>query len=92
MSTDFDKDDLARMFALEHAFYALALISAGNFSYLSDISITSAVKAFRNPIEGSILDDRNIPKEIRPLVQGHLMRMFDHVSRMAEMAESGHRE
>ena len=89
MSDDFGKDDLARLIALEHAFSALALISAGNFAYLANVTPSEAVSRFRSTIEGAIYDRAETPKDIQILMRAHLKRMFDHVAEMAKHADHG---
>jgi len=89
MSSDFDIDDFARLLALEHAFSALTLISAGNFAYLADIKPSEAISQFRSSIESSIYDSADTPKDVRNLMRMHLKRMFDHVADMAEHADNG---
>ncbi|HLW91020.1 MAG TPA: hypothetical protein VKS78_06950 [Roseiarcus sp.] len=89
MSADFDKDDLARLIALEHAVSALALISAGNFAHLARIKPSQAVAQFRLTIEGAIYDAADTPKEVRILMREHLKRIFNHVEQMARHADHG---
>lgn len=89
MSADFDKDDLARLLALEHAFGALALISASNFAYLAKTTSSEAVAQFRAAIESSIYDAADTPSDVRQLMRGHLRRIFDHVATMAKQADQG---
>ena len=89
MSSNYDLDDLARLLALEHAFGALALISACNFSRLENIKPSEAVAQFRSAIEGSLYDSSDTSKEVRELKRIHLKRMFDHVSEMAKHADKG---
>ena len=92
MSDTWDADDFARLLALEHAFNTLALISAGNYAYLSNTSIASAVQQFRSATEGAILDQREVPKGTALAMRKHLARMFDHVSTMANNADLGPRK
>jgi hypothetical protein len=87
MSADFDKDDLARLIALEHAFYANMLVNCSVFSHQQGQTITEVVQLFRDSVEGSLLDTRDTPREIRELSSAHLKRMFDHVALMARHAE-----
>ncbi len=89
MSSNFDLDDLARLLALEHAFSALALISAGNFAYLAKVKPSEAVRQFRTAIESSIYDSADTPADVRELMRKHLKRMFDHIVQMAEHADKG---
>ncbi len=89
MSADFDKDDLARLMALEHAFWAVTLISAGNYARLAGIKTSEAVNQFRSSIEGSIYDSGEYPKEVQVLMRTHLKRMFDHVANMAVQVDKG---
>lgn len=89
MSKDFDRDDLARLIALEHAFSALALISASNFARLEEIKPSEAVARFRAAIEGATYDSATIPKDVRILMRAHLKRMFDQVAEMAKNADRG---
>jgi hypothetical protein len=89
MSSDFDLDDLARLLALEHAFYALALISAGNFSYLANVKPSDAVRTFRSAIEGATYDSSDVPEDARKMMRAHLKRMFDHIEQMAKHADLG---
>jgi hypothetical protein len=89
VSVDFDKDDLARLLALEHAFSTIALISANNFAYLAKIKTSEAVAQFRLATESSIYDAADTPKDVRDLMRSHLKRLFDHVARMAEHADKG---
>jgi hypothetical protein len=91
MSADFDRDDLARLLALEHAFYATALVSAANFANLQnakagsdEMSTSQAVQMFREGVESSLFDRKDYPTDIRSLISGHLKRMFDHVAGMAD--------
>ena len=91
MSADFDRDDLARLIALEHAFYGLTLISAGNFAHLAGILPSEAVKQFRSAIEGAVFDAGDMPKETKDLIRTHLKRMFDHVAGMAVHADEGYK-
>ena len=88
MSANWSADDLARLIALEHAFGALALISAGNFAQLANVKPSEAVKQFRTAIEGSI-HDGSVPTEIRDLMRQHLKRLFDNVADMAKHADHG---
>jgi hypothetical protein len=90
MSSDFDKDDLARLLALEHAFYATALVSAANFARLESLKVdraplttAEAVQQFREAVESSMFDKKDYCPEIRSLMARHLKRMFDHVASMA---------
>jgi hypothetical protein len=83
MSADFDNDDLTRLLALEHAFVARALISAGNYARLQGIKPSAAVSQFRASIESSLYDTSDMRDETRDLVRKHLRRMFDHVASMA---------
>jgi len=89
MSSDWDADDLARLLALEHAFNTIALISAGNFSYLSETTVLDAVRRFRSATEGAVLDQRDIPPKTAVAIRKHLGRMFDHVEEMAKLGEQG---
>jgi hypothetical protein len=89
MSADFDFDDVARLLALEHAFSALALISAGNYAQLAGVTPSEAVVQFRNAIEGSVYDAGDRPKEVKDAMRTHLKRMFDHVAVMAKHADQG---
>lgn len=88
MSANWSLDDLARLIALEHAFGALALISAGNFAQLANVKPSEAVKQFRTAIEGSV-HDGDIPPDVRDLMRQHLKRIFDNVSDMARHADLG---
>ena len=90
MSADFDTDDFSRLLALEHAFSALALISACNFAELANIMPSEAVKQFRITIESSIYDSKERPKEVTELMRMHLKRMFDHIESMAKHADQGY--
>jgi len=54
MSAEWDSDDFARLLALEHAFGALALISAANFALGANTTPAEAVAHFRAAIESSI--------------------------------------
>ena len=83
MSDEWNHDDLARLLALEHAFYSLALISASNYAYLAETTPSAAVKQFRSAIEGSTFDTKQYPPETQRLMREHLKRMFDHVADMA---------
>lgn len=89
MSSDFDLDDFARLLALEHAFCALALISAGNFSYLAKVKPSEAVRQFRTAIESSIYDSEDMPADVRVLMRKHLGRIFDHIEQMSKHADEG---
>jgi hypothetical protein len=89
MSSDFDLDDFARLLALEHAFGALTLISAGNFAYLAEVKPSEAIRQFRSAIESSIYDSADTPADVRVLMRKHLKRMFDHIAQMAEHADKG---
>jgi len=89
MSSDFDKNDLARLLALEHAFCSLALISASNFAYLAEMKPSEAVQKFRESIEGSLFDSADAPMDVRDLMRVHLGRLFDHVASMARHADQG---
>lgn len=89
MSADFDKDDFARLLALEFAFQAVTLISAGNFAYLANIKPSEAVAQFRASIESSMYDSADRPKEVRDLMLAHLKRIFDHIESMAKHADKG---
>jgi len=88
MSADWDADDLARLTALEHAFSALALISASNFAFLANITPSEAVARFRDAIEGAVADAPG--RTVDPVaVRAHLKRMFDHLAVMARHADLG---
>ena len=89
MGENFDQDDLARLLALEHAFSALALISASNYSYLANIKPSQAVELFRNSIESAMYDSSDTPAEVKELMREHLKRMFDHVAEMSKHADLG---
>lgn len=89
MSADWDHDDLARLLALEHAFCALALISASNFAYLAETTPSAAVKQFRDAIEGSVYDTGQASQETKAAMKHHLKRMFDHIAEMAKHADQG---
>ncbi len=86
MSSDWDQDDLARLLALEHAFAALALISAGNFARLDGVRISEAVAQFRDAIVGSI-HDTTLPDGLKEPMHRHLTRLFDHVSAQARLLD-----
>jgi hypothetical protein len=82
MSADFDKDDLARLVALEHAFYTITLIAAANFAHNAGCKTSEAVAYFRSSAEGLLHDDAIVPKEA---VREHLKRIFDHATEMARL-------
>lgn len=82
-----DHDDLAKLLALEHAFCALALISASNFAHLAETTPRAAVKQFREAIEGSMYDAGQASKETKTAMKHHLKRMFDHIAEMAKHAD-----
>lgn len=84
MSASWDSDDLERLIALENVFNTLALISASNFAFLADTSVTNAVKQFRSATEGATLDRR----DVRDGVKKHMSRLFDQVEEMAKLADS----
>lgn len=88
MSAEWGASDLARLLALEHAFSALAVISAGNFAHNHNMMTREAVKVFRQAIESSVQDTAQLGVA-KPLVVGHLKSMFDHVALMAEMTDQG---
>ncbi|MER8427642.1 hypothetical protein [Mesorhizobium sp. M1403] len=92
MDADWDHDDMARLLALEHAFCALALISASNYAYLAESTPSAAVKQFRAAIEGSVYDSGQASKETQGLMKQHLKRMFDHIAHMAIHADQGARK
>lgn len=92
MSDSFQADDLARLVALEHAFNALALISASNYAFLANTTPSAAVAQFRTAIESSVYDTGDMSKELQALAHAHLKRMFDHVAQMAKHADQGVRE
>jgi hypothetical protein len=87
VSEDWAKGDLARLLALEHAFGVLALVSAGNFSFLAKCTAEDAIKQFREAIEGSMLDTRDIPAEVNLLMRKHLKQLLDHVQLMARNSD-----
>jgi len=87
VSADFDFDDMARLMALEHAFSAMALISAGNLAHLANVTMSQAVQQFRDAIESSVHDVGDRPKELQVAMQAHLKRMFDHLASMAKHAD-----
>lgn len=89
MSADFDFDDMARLLALEHAFGALALISAGNYAHLAGVTPSEAVQQFRSAIEGAVYDTGDRSKEVQVAMRAHLKRMFDHLATMAKHADLG---
>ena len=89
MSKDFNGDDMARLLALEHAFSALALISAGNFAHLAGVTPSEAVQQFRTAIEGAVYDVGDRPIELQVAMRIHLKRMFDHLASMAKHADLG---
>ena len=89
MSSDFDRNDLARLLALEHAFCSLALISASNFAYWAEMKPSEAVQKFRESIESSIFDSADAPADVRDLMRVYLGRLFDHVAGMAKQADQG---
>lgn len=89
VSSGWDRDDLARLLALEHAFCALTLISASNFAYLAETTPSAAVKQFREAIEGSVYDTGQASKETKAAMKHHLKRMFDHIAEMAKHAGQG---
>ena len=91
MSEAWDSDDFARLLALEHAFNTIALISAGNFAFLSNSTVESAVAQFRSATESAILDQRGIPKPTAIAIRKHLGRMFDLVTDMAKQSDLGQR-
>jgi hypothetical protein len=82
MSADFDKDQLARLVALEHAFSTIALIAAANFSFNAGCKTSEAVAYFRSSAEGSLHGDATVPKEA---VREHLKRLFDNLTEMARL-------
>jgi hypothetical protein len=84
MSANWDSDDLARLLAIEHAFYAMALIGACNFAHGAKTTPVEAIKHFRSAIEGSIYDSADTSEEVRKLMRTHLKRMFDHVETMSK--------
>jgi hypothetical protein len=89
VSDDFNKDDLARLLALEYAFSALALISASNFAKMQGLAPGEAVGYFPAGIESSLYDTSDMGTETRELVRMRLRRMFDHVATMAEEVTRG---
>ncbi|MER9923902.1 hypothetical protein NKJ84_13280 [Mesorhizobium sp. M0048] len=89
MSINWGEDDLARLLALEHAFHALALLSASNYAHLAGTTPSAAVKQFREAIEGSVYDSGQAPKTVQVLMSKHLKKMFDHVAAMAVHADQG---
>ena len=89
MSADFDKDDFARLLALEYAFGALTLISAANYAHLANTKPSAAISEFRSAIESAFSDQRQIPAEVRDLMRQHIRRMFDHIAQMAKHADLG---
>jgi hypothetical protein len=84
MGFDFDFDDRARLLALEHAFGALALISAGNFAANNNMKTSEAVSHFRDAIEGAVYDSKDYPSDVRDVMYNHLKRMFDNVVKMSK--------
>lgn len=91
MSADWNSDDFARLLALEHAFSALAVISASNFAYNEKVTSSEAVAMFRHAIASSVEDTTQFGPA-KSLVSGHLKRMFDHVAVMAKMSDEGPKE
>ena len=91
MGADWDADDMARLLALEHAFCALALISASNYAYLAETSPSAAVRQFREAIEGSVHDSGQTSATTKAAMRQHLKRMFDHIASMATHADPGGR-
>ena len=89
MSADLNLDDMARLLALEHAFGALALISAGNYAHLAGVTPSEAVQQFRAAIECATYDAGTRPKELQAAMRAHLKRMFDHLASMAKHADQG---
>jgi hypothetical protein len=81
MGADFDKDDLARLVALEHAFYTIALIAAANFAHNAGCKPGEAVAYFRSSVDG-FLHDTAVSKEA---VREHLKRLFDNLTEMARL-------
>ncbi|WP_300530152.1 hypothetical protein [Maricaulis sp.] len=87
MSSDWDADDFARLMALEHAWYAVTLVSAGNYAGMNGIKIKDAVQQLRDAVESSLYDHDDLPGNTRQLMRGHLKRMFDEVEQMAGQAD-----
>jgi hypothetical protein len=81
VSGDFDKDDLARLVALEHAFYTIALIAAANFAHNAGCKPGEAVAYFRSSADG-LLHETAVSKEA---VGEHLKRLFDNLTEMARL-------
>lgn len=90
MSDDYNLEDFARLLALEHAFYSVALISASNFAFLAKIKPSEAVAQFRSATESSVFDKNDIPNDVKQIMRIHLKRMFDHVSDMEKHVDKGH--
>jgi hypothetical protein len=82
MSANLDKDELARLVALEHAFYTIALIAAANFSFNAGCKTSEAVAHFRSSAEGSLGGEALASKEA---VREHLKRLFDNLTEMARL-------
>jgi hypothetical protein len=75
-------DDLARLVALEHAFYTIALIAAANFSFNAGCKTSEAVSHFRSSAEGLLRGDVTAPQEA---AREHLKRLFDNLTEMARL-------
>jgi hypothetical protein len=82
VSADFDKDDLARLVALEHAFYTIALIAAANFAHNAGCKPGEAVAYFRSSADGLLHGDTVASKEA---VREHLKRLFDNLTEIARL-------
>jgi hypothetical protein len=82
VSADSDKDDLARLVALEHAFYTIALIAAANFAHNAGCKPGEAVAYFRSSADGLLRGDTAASNEA---VREHLKRLFDNLTEMARL-------
>jgi hypothetical protein len=79
---DFHQDDLARLVALEHAFYTIALIAAANFAHNAGCKPGEAVAYFRSSADGLLRGDTAASNEA---VREHLKRLFDNLTEMARL-------
>ena len=89
MTSNYDADDLARLFAIEHIVSSMALMWSVNFAQMNGGTPSDSVKLLRDALEGSLHDDANYSKEVRDLVRTHIARLFNHIASMAVHADKG---
>lgn len=88
MSAEQDRDTLARVVALEYAFSAFALMTAGNFAMANGLPVADTVARYKDAAISAMFDESQ-GTDAREMIVGHLKRLFDHIESMARTLDQG---